>query len=200
MGQKNKRPSLESKTPPPVTEADPFVVFGIDGRVSYLYPISDRIRDIYGNGWADYTFEVLQTYFKKWTVWERVDWWQTKGHATCLHNRTKMRLLSFKIGFDYLFNVTDDLDLYLGAGASYNLLRIHNYSRYVKQHSRKNEFGFLTQTGLNYHFKKHFYLNFNLEYLFQEFNFSKHTSHPHVRRNNVDLSCLQVGGGVGVTF
>ncbi len=181
-------------------QSDPFVVVGVDGRISYLYPLSDRIRDIYGNGWADYTFEFFQTYYKKWTVWERVDWWEKEGHSTCLHNQTKMRLLSFKLGLDYQFKLTNHLNLYLGAGVDYNLLRIHNHSRFVKEHVHKNEFGFLTQTGLNYYFTKHFYANFNLEYLYQKFQFSKHTGHSHVRRNDVDLSCIQIGAGLGVSF
>jgi opacity protein-like surface antigen len=182
------------------TETEPFVVFGIDGLISYLYPLSDRVRAVCGNGWADYTLEVFQTYDNKWTVWERVDWWQKEGNSTCLHTKTKMRLLSFKLGLDYQFNLTTDLDLYVGAGLDYNLLRIYNHSSFVKQHTQKNEFGFLTQTGLNYHFTKHFYAKFNLEYLYQKFYLSKHTGHSHVRRNNVDLSCIQVGGGVGVSF
>jgi len=79
-------------------------------------------------------------------------------------------------------------------------LRIHDHSHYVKEHTSKNAFGGIAQTGIYYFFAKRYFADFNFEYLYQHFYFSHHEDRPHVKRTNLDLSGIKIGAGLGIQF
>ena len=171
----------------------------LETRVSYFRPFSKRVREIYGDGWANYEFQATQTFCNTWTIWEGVNGWPVTGRSTALHNRTKMRLWGLKLGIMRQFFVTPCLRFYLGAGGSYNFFNIHDSSHYVREHFSKNEFGAVAKTGIYYFFRDYCFIDINFEYLYQEFHFSRHR-HSRVPRRNLDLSGIQIGGGLGIIF
>lgn len=172
--------------------------FALEGRVSYFHPFSNRLRCIYGNGWANYEIQASQT-FCGWTIWEGVSGWPVNGRSTCLHNRTEMRLWGLRLGLMRQFCFASCSKFYLGAGATYNFLDIHDRSHFVRQHFSKEEFGAIVQTGINYFLADYCFIDINFQYLYQKFYFSHHRR-SRVSRRDLDLSGIVVGGGLGILF
>jgi hypothetical protein len=173
--------------------------FTVETRVSYFHPFSKRVRDIYGDGWANFEVEASQTMCNEWTIWERASGWPVTGRSTALHNRTKMRLWSLQLGVIRQFFISPYWRYYFGLGASYNFFNIHDSSHYVRKHFSKNEFGGVARTGVHYFFRDYCFIDINLEYQYQKFDFSRHR-HSRVSIRNVNLSGIQIGGGLGILF
>lgn len=172
--------------------------YTVEARVSYFRPFSKRLREVYQNGWANYEIQASQTFCNGWTIWEGVSGWPVNGRSTCLHNKTHMRLWGLKLGVLRQFYCTPCLRFYLGAGGTYNFLRIHDKSHFVREHFSKNNFGAVVQTGIYYFLNQYCFLDINFQYLYQRFHFSRHRQ--HVPKRDVDLSGLQIGGGLGILF
>lgn len=174
--------------------------FTVEARVSYFHPLSKRVRDVSKDGWAVYEFQATQMFCSGWGLWEGVSGWPTvSGHSTCLHNKSDMNMWGVSLGVLRQFCLSTCLEYYLGAGASYNSLRIHDKSHYVRQHLSKNAFGAVVQTGLYYFFTQNVFLDVNFEYLYQNFHFSHH-KHAVVPKRDVDLSGVKIGAGLGIRF
>lgn len=173
----------------------------IEARVSGFLPTSSRVREIYKRGWAVYELQVSQTYCNVWTPWIGGSWMtELNGRSRCFHNKTRLRLDGVRFGLQTQYCLTSCLQFYLGGGLIYNFLRIHDKSRFVKQHISKNALGSIAQIGLYYDFYKCFFLDLNFEYLYQRFNFSRDRRFRHVRRNDLNLNGFKIGAGLGVTF
>jgi hypothetical protein len=172
----------------------------VEVRGSYFFPLSERVRAIYGQGWGNYEIQANQTFCTRWTLWEGVSWWNREGHSTCLHDKTEMYLLALRSGFQYRFYLTSCLHLYAGFGLAYNFLHIHDKSDFVKKHISKNSLGGIAQAGMYYYFQKRYFLDLNLEYLYQRFNFSGASHHHHVPRRDLNLNALKVGAALGILF
>jgi hypothetical protein len=177
-----------------------FPEFSLEGRVSYFYPVENRVRKIYQTGWADYQIQLDETFCGNWTLWQGFSYWKVKGRSTCLSDKTKMRMPSVRFGGQYQICVLPCLQLYAGGGATYNFVSIHDKSHFVNRHFNKNSFGGTIQTGLYYFFTNRLFINANFEYLFQRFGSHHPADRTHVEQRSLNLDGFKVGGGLGVTF
>jgi outer membrane protein len=155
-------------------------------RVAYYHPSSKRVRHIYGDGWADYQFELSKS-FKgfgglgggccscfndiEWRVWAGVSGFSKKGHSIGFHDDTKLQLVPISFGLKIFYPIFCNTKVFIGGAACYSLLRIHDHSEYVHQHVRKESWGGLFQSGITYDFCSWAYVSVFFDYYFQRFHF-----------------------------
>lgn len=175
----------------------------VEGRVAYFRPTAKKVKEIYGNGWADYQLEISQGFCNNWRLWAGVSGFQKSGHSLgYIHHKTSLRLIPVTLGLKYLFNCAPCVDLYLGAGLSYSFLHIKDHSPFVRENTKKRAFGGIFQVGAYYNFSECFFADIFVDYMYQKFHFSdsSYSSDYYVERRDVDLSGFKVGAGLGWRF
>lgn len=175
-------------------------VGSIEGQVSYFYPFSKKIKKIYGDGWPLYEIRSNQTFCNGWSVWEGISWGNNSGKYK--HHKTKLQVLSLKLGLQRFFYFSPCLNFYAGLGASYNFLHVRDKARIItRAHHKKNALGAILQTGVNYFFLNQYYVGAHLEYLYQEFG-TYHPKYSYYQSHKVDfdVSGMKIGGSIGFIF
>lgn len=186
----------------------------IEARVAYYHPASNKVRRIYGKGWADYQFEISKGIYQNLRVWAGVNGFSKEGHSIGFHDHTKLQLVPINFGLKYYVPYCNDFKFYVGGAACYSFLSIKDDSDYVHKHSHKNGWGGLVQVGVNYYFWECAYINFFCDGFFQEFDFhnshrrsshgyysSGHYSGGHfIERNKLDMKGYKLGIGIGYSF
>mgnify|MGYP001044640617 CR=1 FL=1 len=192
---------------PCLLTANPFDNFSIaslldqwsaEGRVAYYYPTSKKFRRIFPEGGVDYQVEVSKRVCNEWFVWANTSWFHKKGHSKGIRYRTRVDFIPISLGVKKEFCLKENLSAYLGAGVTYSLLRIRNYSSYVRGHSDKNAFGGILKFGVNYKVSDSMYAGFFTDYIFQEFHFHGHRH--NIYRHSVNADGFKIGGNIGVQF
>lgn len=199
-------------------------------RVAYYHPSSKRVRHIYGDGWADYQFELSKS-FKgfggllrgcgcdglnniEWRGWVGVSGFSRKGDSFVLHNDTRLQLIPINFGLKIFYPLFCNTKVFIGGAACYSLLRIRDHSQYVHEHIRKENWGGLFQSGINYDFCDWAYVSFFFDYYFQRFHFHNdnissfsgssdsylQSSRRFVEGSDLNMNGYKVGVGLGISF
>jgi hypothetical protein len=199
-----------------------------EARVAYYHPSSKRVRRIYGDGWADYQFELSKS-FKgfgglfggggydceesglEWRIWTGVSGFSRKGESIGFHDDTRLQLIPISCGLKVFYPLFCNIKVFIGGAACYSFLRIHDDSDYVHQHVRKEDWGGLFQSGLTYNFCDWGVVSVFFDYFFQRFHF--HDTHysssyesgyyyddRYIERVSLNMNGYKVGVGLGVTF
>lgn len=169
----------------------------VEGRVAYFYPTSRLIREIYPRGGADYQLEASRRVFCNWHLWGSFNYFTKKGHSLGLHDDTRINIYPFSLGVKYNFCFFKHFRPYVGAGATYTLLRIRDHSEHVKEHVHKNGFGLVIKSGINFPIINCIFLDIFADYYYQQMHFR---SQPGLYRHEVNLSGFKFGAGIGVAF
>lgn len=146
-------------------------------RVAYYHPSSSKVRRIYGDGWADYQFELSKGIGCGLRAWVGVSGFSRNGDSIGFHNRTNLQLIPVNFGLKYYYPLACNLNVFIGGAACYSFLRIHDHSDFVHKHTHKNDWGGLIQSGLSYQFCDWGIVTAFADYYFQRFHF--HDSHGH---------------------
>ncbi len=176
--------------------------FGItaEARVAYYHPSSHRVRKIYGDGWADYQFELSKS-FKLGSLfggndnccgscgdccgnggggffsdlefrgWVGVSGFSRKGESIGFNDDTRLQLIPVNFGLKILYPIFCNTKVFIGGAACYSFLRIKDDSDYVHKHTHRQEWGGLFQSGITYSFCDWGVVTFFADYFFQRFNF-----------------------------
>lgn len=174
----------------------------LEVRAAYFRPTSKKVRDIYSDGWATYEARGSVDFCNNLQVWLGLDWSHKEGRSLGLRDKTKLHLIPVTLGVKYVFDIAPCTQFYVGGGACYSFLKIHDHSPYVHQHISKRTWGGIAEAGATYYFGCNFFADIFVDYIYQKFNFSNSGSgySSYVERHDVDLSGFKVGGGLGVTF
>lgn len=199
-------------------------------RVAYYHPSSKRVRHIYGDGWADYQFELSKS-FKgfgglmggcgcdclediEWRTWVGVSGFSKKGDSIGFHDNTRLQLIPVSFGLKIFYPIFCNTKVFIGGAACYSLLRIHDHSPYVHEHVHKNSWGGLVQSGITYDFCDWINASVFFDYYFQRFHFhnDKMSSYSggdsyfqghssrFVERFDLNMDGYKVGVGLGISF
>jgi outer membrane protein len=200
-----------------------------EARVAYYHPSSKRVRRIYGDGWADYQLEISKG-FKgfgdlfgngdcgcfnindfEWRLWAGVSGFSRKGESIGFHDDTRLQLIPVSFGVKLLYPIFCNAKIFIGGAACYSFLNIRDHSRYVHEHTRREEWGGLIQSGITYNICDWAVVSAFFDYFFQRFDF--HDTHyssyrssgyyyddRYIERNDLNMDGYKVGVGLGVTF
>lgn len=175
--------------------------FTVDVKYAAFFPLNSRVSNIYGWALPQFTLEGNVLFCKSWAIWLDGSYIFGNGHAVGGgSNKTHLSLVPITLGVKYFFPVCASTDFYVGLGASYSFLNTRDHSDYVHEKTSSNHVGGIVKTGFIYYYCDGFFLEGFLNYMYQQFYFPKTTDDPFVYRNDVDLSSLQLGIGIGWTF
>lgn len=185
----------------------------VEARVAYFHPSSKKVRKIYGDGWADYQFEISKGFCDDWRIWAGVNGFSVDGHSRGYeHRHTTLQLIPINFGIKYflpLIPPCEAIKFFIGGAGSYSFLRIKDNSDYVHRHTHKNGWGGLVEAGVNYYFCEGAYFSLFAEGFFQRFDFhDSYVSHGsgsisgsgEILRRQLDLNGYKVGLGLGYRF
>lgn len=172
--------------------------FDVEGRVGYFYPMSKNVREIYPDGMPEYQIEASYLVCCPWSVWANVGYMTKRGHSEGFHDPARITMVPIAVGGKFSYALNCDFECYLGLGASYSILRIHDESPYVDEHVHKNAFGVTAKSGLLYRFWSCWFIEGFIDYNYTKFNFSGHKD--NIQRNDLDMSGFLFGGGIGLSF
>ncbi|MEI8365274.1 MAG: hypothetical protein WCF65_02550 [Parachlamydiaceae bacterium] len=184
---------------------DECIPFTIDARLSYFWPESSSFREFYGNGTVDYqltgTIPVYQGcsfLLRGLNLWWAADYIENSGHSQGLGNKTKIKMEPVTAGLKWVYPHSW-LRPYIGIGLKYYFLQVHNTSDFVKEHISRNGPGCIAETGIQIFSCNHIMGDLFLSYSFKQFGApSNHL--PNVTTTGLDVSGINIGGGIGFQF
>jgi hypothetical protein len=174
--------------------------FKLEGGASYFYPVSERMREIYGGG-VNYHLNWSENLAKHWDLWAGINYFEKWGRSEGLHQRTHIQILPISVGAKLLYPTywrKLPVDMYLNGGLKYYFVRIHDHSHYVTPHSNDNGLGGVVGVGTYLHLTKHCFINLLIDYSFKRFHGFHHK--PDTHSNSLDLSGVDFGAGIGIGF
>lgn len=196
--------------------------FEVEARVAYFYPSDSRLREVYGkNGWADYQIEASMPIklgcecTPCWDVWFNADYYQKRGHSTCLKNKTKVENWAFNFGLRRYFDMCNCLRPYIGLGGGFANVRFHdrifhnpfalNETVFLRRKIDKCGGSLLIKSGVKYDISCNFFVDLFLDYGFNWFSGkNKHHGRKHenhgAKTRSIDTGGLKTGLGLGVRF
>lgn len=199
----------------------------VEARVAYYHPSSNKVRRIYGDGWADYQLEVSSKLGNLWGIGNFLRNWlcdgsylrlcagvsgfSRHGDSIGFHNRTNLQLLPVSLGLKYYVPIGCNTEFYLGGAGCYSFLRIRDHSEYVHEHVRKEAWGGLVQTGVTYSWSEYIIVSAFFDYFFQRFDFSSsdhnygygssyYYGSRYIERKPLNMDGYKVGVGLGIEF
>lgn len=207
-------------------DCDSFWGITAEARVGYYHPSSKRVRRIYGDGWADYQFELSKsfknfgglgnlcgcTHLKdiEWRIWTGVSGFSKKGESIGFHDETELQLIPISMGLKIFYPILCNTKIFIGGAACYSLLHIHDHSKYVHENISKESWGGLFQSGMTYDFCNWAYATVFFDYYFQRFHFHDHSfsgssdftgsSGGYVERFDLNMNGYKIGCGLGILF
>jgi len=143
----------------------------VEFRCAYFHPSSNRVRRIYGDGWADYQLEISKGIQCNWRLWAGVSGFSHKGKSLGIrHHSTRLEMVPIYVGLRYAYPVTNHLNLFVGGGACYSFLNIRDHDRFVHRKTHKQDWGGVVQSGINYRFCNCIEITLFADYFFQKFH------------------------------
>lgn len=179
----------------------------IEGDAAYFRPTSSTLRDIYGSHWLNSGLKIsgklpfTQPFLKDLYLFGGFNYLDAEGYSIGGHNKTEIRIIPLSLGLDYMYTVfeeSDSLKLFLGAGFRYFFVRVKNDPTFVKSHVTKSGLGGVVEGGALYYLDKFFFLKGFVDYSFR--NLGIINTPAGVTGKGSEVGGLSIGGGVGFQF
>ncbi len=200
---------LSSSEPVSVSNEGPPSGILLEFRPSYLFPTSHTFRTIYPHGGVDWQVTALvplyygkNSWLRGLDIWTAIDYFQKRGHSTDLQEKSKIQMVPLTLGLKFFFPTQREripIHFYMAAGMKYYFVHTHNDSPYVTSSVNVNGLGGVVEIGLLSIFIKHLTVDFFTAYSFRSFGAPTLTN-PAVEAVGLNVSSLNVGGGVGFKF
>lgn len=163
--------------------------FSAQFRIGYFRSTDDTVKDIYGKGGLDLETELGVEFREKFIGWLNFNYFRQQGHSIGLGDRTTMQIYPLSAGIKFLMTVDPCIDFYIGIGASYTWISLHDNSPFVEQKTRKQGWGAVGKAGMLYYLNHSWFLD-----LFADYSYTRVSNDPYV---NVGGARLGIGLGVG---
>lgn len=155
-------------------------------KAHYFNPTEQRSKDIYGSGWAfggEFAFGAWESLY----VYLSGSYYSRTGELTYTREETKLKIIPLAVGAKYHFNIAGGLNLYAGAGITYNIFKEEN----PIGEASKNGIGFVINSGLIAYVIEGLFLDGYVNY-----------SYCKVKPENVEVNIggLEAGLGIGYKF
>ena len=169
--------------------------FELQARIGGQYNIDETNRDIYGNWVPVYQLEASSGTWRHLYGWFNVGWSNNSGNTELLDTKTKYFLIPLAAGLKCAFPFSDRFFFYLGLGANYTYLHIHDFSSSVPSHTVKWNWRCTAKSGLRIALpSKRIFFEIVADYSYLPFRFS---SSPDLQRPSIDMGGLLLGISFG---
>ena len=164
-------------------------MFSAQFRVGYFRSTDENVKDVYGKGGLDLEAELGAEFRDNFIGWLNFNYFRKRGDSIGLGDRNTMQLYPLSAGIKFLMTVDPCIDFYIGVGASYTWISLHDDSPLVGQQTRKQGWGAVGKAGMLYYLNNCWFLD-----LFADYYYTRISKDPYV---NVGGARLGVGLGVG---
>ncbi|MCH9627738.1 MAG: hypothetical protein S4CHLAM2_13810 [Chlamydiales bacterium] len=181
-----------------------------DAKVGYFRPFSDELRNIYSEGWASYQVEAAYSPFSScnsawWSnffAWGGYNYLYDKGETRSGmdDDETIIQFYNFTLGLKYLVPMFCNTRLYGAAGARYFFLRIDNCDDAVGHRERANGMGSAFSLGVLFQPYRCFVMDFFTDVMVRKFTDSDFTTRCDEVAEDLDISGITFGIGIGILF
>jgi hypothetical protein len=200
--QENTEQEEIDTTPPSPICRPPFIpTYTLEESAAWFYPLNEKFREIYGNSQGIFGIEANFHAVQDLYLWSSFNFLTTsgKGIGTGFHPLTTLYFIPIEAGLKYLHNfIWKDYQwgAYLGVGASANYLHIRNSGApgyFPSSTTCGWGFGMVAKTGGIFYPCERVFVDLFFQYSYAKVDFD----YP---KNDVDLSGLSIGAGVGYAF
>ena len=174
-------------------------------KIGGFHPWSDVLRDIYGDTWGNYQLELNYRLWRGFYGWGSIQYTEKHGRSLSDHQPTKITLVPGTLGlkffassFRYLPRWCETVDVYIGGGARYFSLRVHNDSDFVSRWVIRSGWGGAGTVGVLMRLSKRFAFDAFSDFSIKRMDFSQ--SSAVVLRHNIDVGGMTLGIGFGGYF
>lgn len=176
--------------------------WSLEFRIAGFFPTKKEISKHYSTVWPDYQLQIGKRFMCDWQAFVEFDWSEKKGnrYENSSNFHSKLEVFPISFGVKYFFNLFQDLDAYVGAGALYSFFRIKEDSNYYSHRTSKGNWGGVIKSGLVYTFCNTWYVDAFADYVFQEFRYTRPSEDPFTHRHNLNFNGFKLGGGIGYNF
>lgn len=197
--EQNNQACNETPIAPPreVTCCSSSWMTSLEFRIAAFCPLTGTLRRIYDSAIPFYQFEANYGQGGPVSAWFNVGYLGKSGRSQGEEDRTNLRLVPIGLGLKYSFYLPYCWQGYIGAGPAYSFLTIHDHSDF-NHHIHRDALGAMAKLGFTYEFWRCAFLDLFIDYYYTEFKFSGNRN--CARRNNLDVSALIVGAGIGWAF
>lgn len=196
----------------------------LEVRLAYYQPTYKQLTKVYSNQLIDYQVAVSKRVHNYFEIWGELDWTIKSSNVHRddnfefygFKNRSRLSILPLSLGVKFIYPLFRCVDVYLGAGGTYSILRVRNkididssfYERgyYAsapfKKEIYKYAFGGLFKAGIQIAMSSSTFLDIFADYISQRFSFSSHDdeSGRSLFKRHLDCSGFKFGVGLGVYF
>lgn len=137
----------------------------VGARVGAFIPESNLFQKIYGTA-PMYGIEAIYSPFRSVKWWTNVSYLYAEGHSVPLHNKTTLQMIPISTGLNYYYPLSPCFLAFIGAGGSYTIIRVRNYSEFLTPLTKRGIFGLVGKVGLQANYRR-FYGTLFLDYIFQ---------------------------------
>lgn len=174
--------------------------FNIEGRFAAFVPFEHKVRKIYNDFLPSVEVETSMRVWDCFSAFFNASYVWNTGHSLGVGNKTQLQIVPLSLGLKWVQPWICDIDVYLGAGATYSFLRIHDHSPFVHEHVNKQAWGGTAKAGFIYHYTSCLFFEGFVDYIYTRFNFHESDDTPYVERNDLNMSGIKFGVGVGYNF
>lgn len=181
----------------------------VELRMSYFYPSSSSFRKIFNHAKVNYELtSTIPLHLERcaWTqqmnLWTAIDYFSCRGESTVLHDKSHMRIIPITIGLKYFYPLPCQqmpLNFYLAGGMKYYFVHTHNHSEQVIKTIDRKGIGSVLEMGFFTRIKNHLVLDLFVSYSFKSFGAPSHST-PDVKMTGLNISGVNIGGGIGYQF
>lgn len=182
----------------------------LEFRPSYFYPISKGIREAFHNGGINYQitgqFPVYcgkNAWLQGMNVWAGVDYFSRDGRTSALNNKTRLRIVPLTLGLKFFFPAIGSVapvNFYIGSGMKYFFVYNYTDSDYVKRNIYAHGMGGVVETGFTTTVIEHLVFDVFASYSFKTFQAPSLSKYPAVEPTSMNISGVNIGGGIGYKF
>ena len=160
--------------------------FEIQARVGGQYNISSNFRSIYQTWSPVYQLELSSGNIKGVYGWLNGGWTGCNGHTTQFDSKTKVSIVPLSAGLKYAFYENKYMFFYVGAGASYTHLFVHDYSPF-HSYSKQWHWGCVAKSGIRFFMPAGTFSELFIDYNYLPFSFN----------HSIDVGGLLIGLSFG---
>lgn len=162
----------------------------VEFRTGAFFPSSKFFKDIYGRSAVDFQFQAATEYCNFYELWTNFDWFSKHGHSIGFRDPTRVSIVNFSFGMNFLYPLNRCDKLYAGIGPSIGTVSVKNKFRRGSQRVSKTVVGGVVKAGLYLSLTDHLYADLFVDYLYQRVHFHK----------NVNIGGLKTGLGIGLVY
>lgn len=172
-------------------------------RLSYYIPNSEDFRDVYTHNGFAFDFDLNVRLHKKLWLWEGIGYMTHDGTNEQVfkydkHQRSHIELIPITSGVKIYHCLTPYSDVFIGVGARWNIVRIHNIEAMHKRPVKKKSTGVAVIGGFRLMLDSTFFVTPFGEYSHNALRFRK--SKNNTARRIRDVGMVKIGMGFGAVI